>query len=315
MTVITSKEKAELLKDTIRHLYSKEGRTKSYISKLLKINRKTLNEKIGDWNLPKPKSAYHMNPSTRKRLNRYRNQIKSMLDKDYQLITIATVTKTPLKTLTGIFLQNDELLKKAYTDWQQRRNNAALKRIEDFKTKSKYLYNIVDYPDEIWKPILGFDKYYVSNHGRVKKYTERYNDFYLLQSTINKNTNRPYISLYNQNKRKNLSLSRIVAQTFIPHEEKENTVNHKDGNVDNNHVNNLEWVTQSENNKHTYRTLNRQIVNKRKYKFDKLLYRGKYEFKTVAAFARFIGKSETQTRRYIDNADEYNIKLIYNCID
>ena len=302
MTVITSKEKAELLKDTIMYLYSKEGRTKSYISKLLKINRKTLSEKISDWNLPKPKPAYRMNPSTRKQLNRRRNQIKSMLDKDCQLITIATTTKTPLKTLTGIFLQ-------------QRRNNAALKRTEDFKTKSKYLYNIVNYPDEIWKPILGFDKYYVSNHGRVRKYAERYKAFYLLQPTINKNTNRPYVSLYNQNKRKNLSLSRIVAQTFIPHAEKENTVNHKDGNVNNNHVNNLEWVTQSENNKHAYRTLNRKVVNKRKYKFNKLLYRGKYEFKTVAAFAGFIGKSETQTRRYIDNPDKHNIKLIYNCID
>ena len=46
--------KYEMLKDTIYQLYSKEGRTKSYISRLLNLNRKTLIQYINDiWKLPK----------------------------------------------------------------------------------------------------------------------------------------------------------------------------------------------------------------------------------------------------------------------
>ena len=46
--------KYEMLKDTIFQLYSKEGRTKSYISRLLNLNRKTLIQYINDiWKLPK----------------------------------------------------------------------------------------------------------------------------------------------------------------------------------------------------------------------------------------------------------------------
>ena len=56
--------------------------------------------------------------------------------------------------------------------------------------------------------------------------------------------------------------------------------------------------------------INRNIVRGKRYKFDRILYKDKYEFKTVAAFARFIGMSETQTRRYLDEPEKHDIKLI-----
>lgn len=44
---------------------------------------------------------------------------------------------------------------------------------------------------------------------------------------------------------------RLVALTYIPNPENKPTVNHKDGNKRNNHVSNLEWATQSEQQIHS----------------------------------------------------------------
>ena len=103
---------------------------------------------------------------------------------------------------------------------------------------------------EIWKAIAECNgEYYVSNHGRVKSFKfgkERI----LKHNLIN---GYPRISIcIKKTKLRKFFIHRLVATTFILNDDNKPQVNHKDGNKLNNHINNLEWVNQSENIKHAY---------------------------------------------------------------
>ena len=65
------------------------------------------------------------------------------------------------------------------------------------------------------------------------------------------------MSIKNSKKRKYISTHRLVALHFVPNTENKKEVNHLDGNRINNYYSNLEWVTSSENKKHTYKVGNR----------------------------------------------------------
>lgn len=60
-------------------------------------------------------------------------------------------------------------------------------------------------------------------------------------------------------------MHRLVAETFLLNQNYKKEVNHIDGNKNNNNINNLEWVTSSENKKHAYKLgLNKITDTKRK---------------------------------------------------
>ena len=87
-------------------------------------------------------------------------------------------------------------------------------------------------------------------------------------------------------KKKRMYAHRLVAQYFIPNPDNLNEVNHKDGNKDNNNVNNLEWTTSSDNQRHALNLELRKYPHV--YCFDKngnLLY----EFKNIAEAATRTG--------------------------
>jgi len=96
--------------------------------------------------------------------------------------------------------------------------------------------------DIIWKPYPELDKYLVSNVGEVKhKRTNR-----ILQGS-KVNGYRFVILNRDDHTKRNCLIHRLVAETFLENPEKKPVVNHKDTNILNNHVSNLEWVTYKEN--------------------------------------------------------------------
>ena len=104
---------------------------------------------------------------------------------------------------------------------------------------------------ENWAPVKGFEGLYeVSDRGRIKRVG---GDF--LKGNINSYGYR-VVKLTKDGEGKDLKVHRIVAMAFIPNDFNKSSVNHKDGNKDNNCVDNLEWVTKGENNRHAREVLN-----------------------------------------------------------
>ena len=103
---------------------------------------------------------------------------------------------------------------------------------------------------EEWKDIPGYaGLYQVSNLGRVKSL--RFNKERIMKSTNSHGYQS--IELCVNNVRFITGVHRLVAMAFLPNPQNLPEVNHKDRNRSNNCVDNLEWVTQSENVAHAYR--------------------------------------------------------------
>lgn len=297
----------EMLKNAIFQLYSKEGRSKSYISRLLELNRKTLTEYINDvWKFPKAEPHRYMNPSTKKFYNKNKQRIKARLDSDVSVMDIAKELGCSVSLLNTLF-GYDEVLRKAKDDYVNRIHEKHLAAVHEKMQASSYDYEIKDLPNETWREIMGYNGYYVSTMGRIKHYSKKYNSFHLVKPYPNVRTNRFYVRIGG----KNIAVARIVAHTFIEGYSKErSTVNHIDGNVQNNRISNLEWVSQSDNNIHAQKNLPRKPFLDKKYRGKHFIYKEKYEFKTVKAFAKFIGKSPIQAARWLDEAKKHDIRFL-----
>jgi hypothetical protein len=98
--------------------------------------------------------------------------------------------------------------------------------------------------------IYGFSRYEINRFGVIRNT--------LTNREISVNVNDyGYIraSLYDDDgRRRTPTVHRLIGNAFIPNPNNLETINHKDGNKLNNSIDNLEWMSRSDNLIHAYRT-------------------------------------------------------------
>lgn len=97
---------------------------------------------------------------------------------------------------------------------------------------------------EEWEPIKGFEEYEVSNLGNVRRgeKIKKAAVWSLYKS----------VTLCKDGKPHTKAVHRLVAEAFLPNPENKPCINHIDCNKLNNRVDNLEWCTYQENERHAW---------------------------------------------------------------
>lgn len=115
--------------------------------------------------------------------------------------------------------------------------------------------------NEIWKDIPGYEGMYeCSNYGNIKS-VDRNIENSLIGSFIKKGIHKSpsmrgnylKVALSKNGVVKQISVHRIIAETFITNFNGKKCVNHKNGIKTDNRVENLEWNSYSENTNHSYK--------------------------------------------------------------
>lgn len=117
--------------------------------------------------------------------------------------------------------------------------------------------------EEVWKLIDGYPGHEVSSLGRVRS-IDHMIPFHCVRTRqisyrlkkgrvrvldINK---YGYCMVRLKNKGKYHAVHRLVCDAFISNPKNLPSINHKDGNKKNNHINNLEWCTVADNTRHAF---------------------------------------------------------------
>ena len=107
---------------------------------------------------------------------------------------------------------------------------------------------IPNLPNEIWKPIDGYEKYYVSSLGRIKSLKHK-KEKILTAFPNNKGYYR--VCLSHNGVSRHFLVSRLVAAAFCENDDPQHktTVDHIDGDVKNNRADNLRFLSQRDNYK------------------------------------------------------------------
>lgn len=181
--------------------------------------------------------------------------VKITCNKNKEVLRIDKNTNEILEKYNSIELAGTWAFNNGYTKTVHNGRNAignclaGLSKIAyNFKWEHENKNN--DLENEIWKQVVlenintNDKQYFVSNLGRFK------NSSGIIMDNYKVNDNG-YIRVYIYNK--TFALHRLIALAFIENTENKEQVNHIDGNKLNNSVENLEWVSNQENQIHKFK--------------------------------------------------------------
>jgi hypothetical protein len=120
-----------------------------------------------------------------------------------------------------------------------------------------------------WADIEGYPNYAISSDGIVLN--KRHNKY--VKASRN-HWGYMVVGLSVNKKRFSHQIHRLIANAFIPNPEGKTQINHIDGNKSNNCIENLEWVTPSENKIHAYTVLNQKAASGENHGIAKLTTEG-----------------------------------------
>lgn len=110
--------------------------------------------------------------------------------------------------------------------------------------------------EEIWASIANFPEYAASNLGNIKRLTpgKGTRPGRIIRQQFNKRTGYNYVKVRKDGATVTCVIHRLVAPTYLGNRPTvKHQCNHKNGIKTDNRVENLEWVTRSENGIHAYR--------------------------------------------------------------
>lgn len=141
--------------------------------------------------------------------------------------------------------------------------------------------------DEVFKKIKGFERYFISNYGRVfSSHTG-----IILKHGITNGYHK--VSLSGKNRQKSMTVHGLVASHFLKDKKlKHRNIDHLDGDKSNNRVSNLEYVTSRENTirhhkrSHKKKTCDGLAISENAIRAIRLLY-PEYSSSTLAHMFNF----------------------------
>lgn len=176
--------------------------------------------------------------------------------------------------------------------------------------------------EEIWKPIKGYEGYYeVSNIGNVRSLDREIkinNKIWKLKGKLLKKRieSNGYLAvvLFVDSNRNSQKIHRLVADAFIDNANNKKEVNHINFIKDDNRVENLEWVTRSENMKHA--GVNGKLGGVKGMFVGSKSVRSKIKEEDVIEMRRLKenGLSSTQIQKIFPNLNARHIRDILNRI-